>query len=101
MPLTYQHSPDKATVTIQISDRFDFKLHREFRQAFSESSHPATKYVIDLGQTRYMDSSALGMLLTLREQAGNDRADIRIINCSPEIERIFSISNFGRMFKFG
>ena len=46
-----------------------------------------------------MDSSALGMLLLLRERAGGDRAAIEITHCSPEIRKIFAVSNFDRLFK--
>jgi anti-anti-sigma factor len=49
--------------------------------------------------TDYMDSSALGMLLLLRERVGNDKAEIAITHCNPEIRKIFKISNFDRLFK--
>lgn len=99
MPLSCQTSNDGETVTICITERFDFTLHQEFRQAFREQGDEKKSYVIDLGQTKYIDSSALGMLLMLREHSGGDGADISIINCSPEIRRIFAISNFERIFK--
>ena len=44
-------------------------------------------------------SSALGMLLLLRERAGSDKAEIAITHCNPEIRKIFRISNFDRLFK--
>jgi anti-anti-sigma factor len=55
--------------------------------------------VVDLQATDYMDSSALGMLLVLRERAGGDRAQIRIVNCKPEIRRILDIARFGQLFQ--
>ena len=55
-------------------------------------------YVINLGQTDYLDSSALGMLLLLREYAGGDKADIRILNCKPEVRTIFNVANFQQLF---
>ena len=64
MSLSTTVSPDGSTVTIAISGRFDFGIHREFRNAYEKaevkSANP--KYVVDLGGTEYMDSSALGML---------------------------------------
>jgi anti-anti-sigma factor len=48
--------------------------------------------------TDYIDSSALGMLLLLREHAGNDKADITISGCKDEIRKILSIANFERLF---
>jgi ABC-type transporter Mla MlaB component len=67
MPLTIQRSDDDRVVTITISGRFDFDLHQEFRQAFEHAEDEEASYVIDLAQAEYMDSSALGMLLLLRD----------------------------------
>lgn len=99
MPLTTKKSTDGRQITISINGRFDFQLHREFRDAYRNIESPATQYVIDLGGTEYMDSSALGMLLLLREHAGGDKADVSIINTGPEIKQILTISNFHQLFK--
>ena len=98
MPLTTSTSSDGKTVTIRITGRFDFQIHREFRDAYRTAGNPAAQYVIDLNGTDYMDSSALGMLLLLREHAGGDKADVSIVNCGPEIKQILTISNFQQLF---
>jgi HptB-dependent secretion and biofilm anti anti-sigma factor len=95
--LTSQRSVDGTTLTITPGGRFDFKIHGEFRRAYADTP-PARRYVIDLGQTDYMDSSALGMLLLLREHAGGDTSDVRILNCSPDVRNIFTIANFQKLF---
>lgn len=56
------------------------------------------RYVVNLQGTTYMDSSALGMLLLLRDHAGGDEADIRLLNCSPDVRKILSVSNFEQLF---
>lgn len=99
MPLTTELSGDEKKIIIKISGRFDFNIYQEFRQAYKQAKHADTQYVIDLGQTEYMDSSALGMLLLLRERAGGDQGDIKIVNTKPEIKKILTISNFQRLFK--
>jgi anti-anti-sigma factor len=95
--LSSQLSSDGTTLTITPDGRFDFKIHREFRDAYANADG-ARHYVINLGRTDYLDSSALGMLLLLREHAGGDRADIRILNCKPDVYTIFQIANFHRLF---
>lgn len=91
-------SPDGKIYTIAISGRFDFNLHQEFRKAYEQVDAKAVHYQIDLGATDYIDSSALGMLLLLRERAGGDQSDIDVINCSAEIRNILTISNFNQLF---
>jgi anti-anti-sigma regulatory factor len=45
-----------------------------------------------------MDSSALGMLLLLREHAGADRAEIRIVNAGSELRNTFKVAGFDKLF---
>lgn len=85
-------------VTISISGRFDFKSHQDFRRAYEQMGSQGVKYVIDLSRAEYMDSSALGMLLMLREYAGGEKAEVEIANASGEIKSILNISNFGKLF---
>jgi anti-anti-sigma factor len=100
MPVLSSMSDDGRRVNIHITGQFNFSIYKEFREAGQQAPHPAdASYVIDLAGTDYLDSSALGMLLLLRERAGGDRADIRITHCNPEIRKIFGISNFDRLFR--
>ena len=100
MALTKKLSDGGQTLTISISGRFDFTLHKEFREAYTDAnkSGDVKSYIIDLSSTDYMDSSALGMLLLLREYAGGDKGNIQIKNCNAEIKEILEISNFDRLF---
>ena len=38
------------------------------------------------------------MLLLLRDHAGGDAADIRIIHCNQNVRKVLSISNFEQLF---
>ena len=96
MALTYSVLDDKS-VKIQISGRFDFNLHKDFRKAYEEFP-PASKFVVDLAQAEYIDSSALGMLLLLRDHAGGDKASIEITHCSQDIYKVLKIANFHQLF---
>ncbi len=99
MSLT-SHIDQDGTVNISVNGRFDFNVYQDFRDAYKQVDNPAgTQYVISLSGTEYMDSSALGMLLLLRERAGGDSANITINGSNAEIKKIFSISNFDRLFE--
>ena len=98
MSVTKSISSDGSHLTISIQGRFDFNIYKDFRDAYEASLNSEKKYTINMTQTEYLDSSALGMLLVLREQAGADNADIEIIGANSEINKIFSISNFDKMF---
>lgn len=89
-------STDGSKLTIAINGRFDFGLHQAFRDAYERFKD--TPVVIDLKDTTYIDSSALGMLLLLRDHAGGDESDIRLVNSSADVRKILAISNFDKLF---
>tara|TARA_Y100001934_G_C12247735_1_gene723509 strand:+ start:412 stop:717 length:306 start_codon:yes stop_codon:yes gene_type:complete len=99
MAVTSELSGDGTTLTIKISGRFDFSSHQDFRKAYESASQPNLGFVIDMSNAEYLDSSALGMLLLMREHAGGDKADIRISNCRPQIKNILKVANFAKLFK--
>lgn len=100
MTVTSGLSPDGRQVTLFINGRFDFSCHQDFRAAY-ESFSTELDYVVDLRGTHYLDSSALGMLLLLRDHAGGDYAQVRLINCSSDVVKILTISNFSKLFTLG
>ena len=89
---------EDGCLTINVAGRFDFSLHQEFRDAYEkvEPAPPAIR--VDMGSAEYLDSSALGMLLLLRDFAGGDQARVEIVNCNADVRKILSISNFEQLF---
>ena len=85
------------TTRIHITERFDYSVHNEFRAAYKNVPKD-TQFIIDMNRATYLDSSALGMLLLLREHAGNESEKISIVGCNPEIKKILEVSNFGSLF---
>lgn len=98
MPITEQLSADGRTLTIKVQGRFDFSVHQEFRASYERQKVKPQQYEIDLRDTIYLDSSALGMLLLLRDHAGGVSSRITITNCNSDIRKILTISNFGQLF---
>ncbi|CAI8825832.1 STAS domain-containing protein [Pseudomonas sp. YuFO8] len=96
MSVVTEISPDGKKLTISIKGRFDFAKHQEFRKSYEEQN--LSKVVVDLKEATYLDSSALGMLLLLRDHAGGDDSDIRVVNSSSDVRKILAISNFDKLF---
>lgn len=91
-------SPNGEELTINVQGRFDFSSLQVFRNAYeNQECHPKS-YIIDLKESDYLDSSALGMLLALRDHAGGDNSDIKIINCTPDVKKIFVITKLDELF---
>jgi HptB-dependent secretion and biofilm anti anti-sigma factor len=96
MRLLKNKSQDGNEITISLPEKFDFQLHKEFRQAYEETD--AKSLVLDMNKTQYMDSSALGMLLQLKEYSDNNSSKICIKNASNNIMQIMQIAHFDKLF---
>ena len=84
------------TLKIKISGRFDFGIHQDFRKATEQASSDVNTVIVDMRNVEYIDSSALGMLLVLRDKVG--KSTVRIKNPKPEVKKILEIANFDKLF---
>ena len=98
MTIRTELDQDAQRLTIAIQGRFDFSAHKEFRDSYEGLEEAPNKYSIDMREAVYIDSSALGMLLLLRDHAGGDNADVEIVNCNADVKKILTISNFDQLF---
>ena len=97
----------QATVTVQegralirLQGRFDFNAHREFRDSIDTVlASPATTVVVDFAGVEYLDSSALGMLLMLRDRAKSAAREVTLSGCRGAVKQILDIANFAKLFK--
>ncbi len=85
-------------ITISVSGRFDFSQHQDFRAAFDPVPEEIKKFVIDLRTTEYIDSSALGMLLILRDKVESRTGTIEITNANSSVKNILEIAKFNTLF---
>lgn len=85
---------------IRLSGRFDFNAHREFREAVDQAlADPALNEVqVDLAAVDYLDSSALGMLLMLRDKARSAGRSVSLANCRGAVKQVIEIANFSKLF---
>lgn len=98
MAITSSVSADGNQLTIAVEGRFDFGSHQAFRMAYEKLPKVPALFRVDLKDATYLDSSALGMLLLLRDYAGGDRASIELLHCSADVKKILTISNFEQLF---
>jgi len=85
-------------LSVKVSGRFDFSLHQDFRKLSENQAKNAKTISIDLSRTDYIDSSALGMLLILRDKVGDNKSAIKIVNAKPDVKKILEIANFDKLF---
>lgn len=81
-----------------LSGSFTFDAYRDFKAEYTPilDSGNFKEIEIDLGGVEYLDSSALGMLLLLKERIGNK--PIVLSNSRGTVKSVLEIANFHQLF---
>lgn len=98
MKVTTQVSKDGKEVTIFVRGRFDFSVQQEFRNAYRHQQQRRECYRINLSRAEYMDSSALGMLLLMRDYVDEIKSKLLVEKPSKQIMKILETAHFDKLF---
>lgn len=90
-------SEDKKVLTIVIEESFEFSQYQLFREAYSDIEITGIKFVLDLSKAAYMDSSALGMILLLKDHADKLSGELIISKPSAMVSKILEIAQFHKL----
>ena len=92
---------ESGKVTIKLVGRFDFNTHREFRAAYEPLIADAAirGVTVDFSGVDYLDSSALGMLLMLRDKLGGANKEVTLTGVRGNVKQVLDIANFGKLFQ--
>jgi anti-anti-sigma factor len=98
MQINTSTSGDKAV--IRLAGRFDFNDHRNFKVNYEPLLLLAgVKTVeIDMEGIEYLDSSALGMMMLLRERSQAVGKTVVLSKPSSTVAQILDIANFSKLF---
>jgi len=89
-----------SRAVLNLNGRFDFHSHRDFRSAYEAVLEVAEvrDFEINFRQVDYLDSSALGMLLLLREKAEAAGKNVALAGLQGMVKQVLEIANFGKLF---
>lgn len=90
-------SRDGEEIHIRVSERLDYRAHAAFRSAYECAGRPFRRYVVDLGETAYIDSAGLAMLLQLRSHAGGTRQSVAVVNARPPVRALLETARLDRL----
>ena len=99
MQVTVTKNGNRAV--LKLAGRFDFNTHHEFRTAVDPLSvdQDLAAVTIDFSEVEYLDSSALGMLLMLRDKMGGAKKEVILSGVHGNVKQVLDIANFGKLFR--
>jgi anti-anti-sigma factor len=91
---------ENGRARLSLKGKFDFTCHRGFKQAYEDAfaGGDVLEVVVDMREVEYLDSSALGMLLLLRDKGKAVGKPVSLANCNGTVRDVLRVANFDKLF---
>ncbi len=91
---------EHTTATVSLNGRFDFNTLPDFRQICDALPGEAElqRVQVDFLAVDYLDSSALSVLLMLREKLMGAGKEIVLTGVHGNVRQVLDVANFNRLF---
>lgn len=86
---------------VRLNCRFDFNCIREFKELYEPLLNDGSLNFIEINMSgvEYIDSTALGMLLALRDKSKGAKKTISISGCKGVPRQVLEVANFDKLFE--
>ena len=108
-PVTNNSQTDGGSVSISkrqgiivasIPGEFTVTNRQELKQKMLDAlEHGERTFLIDLGQTGYIDTSALGALLSLSKRIQSTGGSLRLTNLNEDLRSLFALTRLDSLFE--
>ncbi|MBF0454124.1 MAG: STAS domain-containing protein [Magnetococcales bacterium] len=88
----------EGKLTIRLQGSFDYGVVVKLKRLL-ETQSKASEYVIDLQEATYINSSAFGAMVYIKEKFSASNDEISIINASPSIMKLLKSVHFDQLFR--
>lgn len=98
--MTFHVHRKESTAIVEVHGQLIVGNRRELRQKVLEALEAgARKFVIDFGETSYIDSSGVGVLVHLAKKIGEQGGALRIANLSEDLRSLFELTRLDSVFQ--
>ena len=100
MSLSINSKFENGVTIISIEGEITFENSAQFREKIDEECKTGHyNMVIDLIGLKYMSSAGMGVLVHGLKQTRSNNGDLRLVNLSDKMHRVFLITQFTNNFK--
>jgi anti-sigma B factor antagonist len=90
LTLAIEKTPDETTV--RCSGKITMETAGQLRDAARELIAQTKRLVLDLSDVSYLDSSGLGMIVSVYISARKAGCQLKLINLTPRVKEIFTLT---------
>ncbi|MDH3355617.1 MAG: STAS domain-containing protein [Chromatiales bacterium] len=98
MTIDSTYCDKKRLFSISAGSSFDFSNVAKFKTACENLPIEAEHIELDMNNVRHIDSTALGMMLLMRELVRERNLTINIINTHKSVNDALNMAHFNRLF---
>ena len=84
-------------LTISINGEFTLECFDQFHESYPTDMKGITQVNLDLSRVSMIDSSAIGMIVSLWKVVGQDNKKIHVVRASQEIKDALKIAQLDRL----
>ncbi len=98
MNLSIKTEIQDGVPVVQVGGDLDVYTAPRLKEALSAAAAQGGRVVLDLTAVHFIDSTALGVLVSSLQQARADDGDLRLVLDDPYLLKIFRITGFDGVF---
>ncbi|HEX4909989.1 MAG TPA: STAS domain-containing protein [Permianibacter sp.] len=89
-----------STAVIRLQSKFDFSWFSRFKELYEPllADSAVREIAVNFADVNYIDSSALGMLMLLKERADAAGKRVRLVQCQGYAKELLTVANFQSKF---
>ena len=99
MDIMREFSDNGKTLKLFLTGDLTFEKNLNFTNSYLDAPAGIDKVVVDFRKVKYMDSSALGLLLLMKNYCQERGVtEFHLVNCNEAITGILQVSEFNQIF---
>lgn len=100
--MSFTWTKEGKTLRVGIDETLIVGNRHELKEVVLEQLDRGEKpFVFDFSRTQYIDSSGLGVLISLSNKIRDRRGTLRLVNLNDELQTLFALTKLDRLFVFG
>jgi anti-sigma B factor antagonist len=96
--LSIRTETSEGAVVVHVGGDLDVYTAPRLKETLAKALVDGRRLVLDLSEVHFIDSTALGILVSAQEQSRAADGDLRLVMDDPYLLKIFHITGFDGMF---